>query len=152
MQRPAGVTILAIVNFLGGATSLVMSGLTMAASWWLITETEEASSGNVSSAVARDVAFRSNLVFWMSLLRMGASLSKLVAAIGLWWRTPWGWQLALVSGVLKLGTHLLALRSAISPSAVVGLLVDSVVVVYLCTPRVRQELSGAPINAPQTPS
>jgi uncharacterized membrane protein (DUF2068 family) len=150
MQRPTGVTILAIVDFLGGAISLVMSGLTMAASWWLITETEE-SSDNVSSVVTMDLAFRGNLMFWVGLLRMGASLSKLVAAVGLWWRKPWGWQLALISGLLKLGTHLVAaLRGAISPSAVLHLLVDSAVVVYLCTPRVRRQLSGVSINAPQT--
>jgi uncharacterized membrane protein (DUF2068 family) len=151
MQRPAGITVLAIVDFLGGFTSFVISCFAMVTSWWLIAEAED--SDAVSPAVATNLAFRGNLVFWIGLLGMGASLFNVVAAAGLWTRQPWGRQLVLISSTVKLASHLVAaMRRKLSPAGVVGLFVDSAVIFYLTRPYVRQALSGAPVDAESTTS
>src|SRR6187551_1936658 len=107
MQRPTGITILAIVYFVGGGISIVFSCLALAVSDRLTAEAEaeEEEFDEASSGLTLDLAFRGNPVFWIGLIGAGASLFKLIAAVGLWTLKPWGRKLALVTGMLHLLTN-----------------------------------------------
>jgi len=149
MQRPTGITILAIVYFVGGVISIVFSCLALAVSDRLTAEAEEEEFDEASSGLTLDLAFRGNPVFWIGLIGAGASLFKLIAAVGLWTLKPWGRKLALVSGMLHLFTNVFAvIRGAITPSGVMGLLVNGAVLLYLSRPDVRRALADVPTTAP----
>ena len=94
MQRPTGITILAIVYFLSGAFDLLMSCFAMAAGDRLLEDTE--ASVDVQPALVPYRPLRGSLVFWIALCGTGASLFKLSAGAGLWSLQPWGWRLALL--------------------------------------------------------
>lgn len=131
MQRPTGITIsLEVSDRLGAA---------------------DVDSHDAWSVLELDLDFRGNPVVWIGLIGAGVSLFKLSAAAGLWTLKPWGRRPALVSGMLQSVTHFVGvIRGSISPSGVVGLLVNSAVLIYLSRPRVRHALSSVPIDAPVT--
>jgi len=146
MQRPTGLTVLTILYFLSGGLSLTTSSVSMVFGAWLTTKGGRFGAG--PSVLAPAAAYRGELAFWLGLLGTGAAVFKLVAAAGLWMMKPWGWQLALVGGALKLITHLVAMiRNAINPAGILGALIDIAILVYLCTPQVRRALSGDPVDA-----
>jgi hypothetical protein len=143
MQRPTGITILAILYGVSGGLSLATSCVAVAIGSW-ITATA-ARPGFAPTLLVQASAFQGSLAFWLGLLGTGTSLFKLVAAAGLLTLQPWAWRLALISGALKLVTHLVAaIRGAITPAGVVGALVNAAVLIYLCTPHVQRALSGIP--------
>ena len=143
MQRPPGIAIVAILYFISGGLSLATSCFAMVAGSWLTAIA--ARPGYLSPLLVQASAFRGEYAFWLGLVGTGASLFKLVAATGLWMLQPWAWRLALIGGALKLVTHLVAVtRGAITPTGVVGALVNAAVLVYLSTPHVRRALSGVP--------
>ena len=150
MRRPTGITILAILYFLGGAINLVMSCVALAVGSGLARK--GADPDDRSSALTLDPAFRGNLVFWIGLIGTGAALFRLVAAAGLWRLTPWSVRLALIRGTLKLLTHLMAVsQGAITPSGLAGVLVNGAVVLYLTMSQARHALTGIPRDAASTP-
>ena len=106
MQRPSGITVLAILYFVSGGLSLVTSCFAMVVGNWLAVTAER--PGAFPMLLAPASAFRGQLAFWLGLIGTAAALFKLVAAIGLWTMQPWGWRLALFSGTLKLVTHVVA--------------------------------------------
>src|SRR5262252_8120000 len=112
MQRPTGITVLAILYFLGGGLSLaVAAGGRMAE--------EAAASGAVPPALAPNLAARGDVAFWSGLLGTAASLFSLGAGAGLWTLQPWAWQLALVRATLKVVRHLTAaIQGAITPAGI----------------------------------
>ena len=146
MQRPSGITVLAILYFVSGGLSLVMSCFAMVVGNWLAVKAEQ--PGYFPALMAPASAFRGQLAFWLGLIGTAAALFKLVAAVGLWTLQPWGWRLALFSGVLKLVTHVVAVnRRAITPAGVVGALVNGAILVYLSMPHVQRALWGDPDDA-----
>ena len=143
MQRPPGITIVAIVYFISGGLSLVTSCFAMVAGSWVTAIAVR--PGYLSPLLVQGSAFRGEYAFWLGLIGTGTSLFKLVAATGLWTLQPWAWKLAMIGGALKLVTHLVAVtRGAITPAGVVGTLVNVAALVYLSTPHVRRALSRVP--------
>jgi uncharacterized membrane protein (DUF2068 family) len=149
MQRPTGITILALLLFLSGGGGLVTSCLAMAVGSRLTATADR--TGTLASVLAPEFALRGSHVFWVGLLGTGAALFRLAAAAGLWTLQPWGRQLALLGAALNLASHLVvAIRGAIPPARVAGALADIVVLVYLSRPHARQALVDVPIDAPTT--
>jgi len=141
MQRPSGITVLAILYFVSGGFSLMMSCLAMVVGNWLAVTAER--PGPFPAMLAPVSAFRGQLAFWLGLIGTVAALFKLVAAVGLWTLQPWGWRLALVGGTLKLVTHAVAAhRRAITPAGVVGALVNAAIP-STCPCRTSSGRSGA---------
>jgi hypothetical protein len=140
-QRPTGITVLAILDFVSGGLNLATSCVSILVGSWL-TSTRP---GYVLSLLAPAAAFQGEQAIWLGLIGAGASLVKLAAAVGLWTLQPWAWRLALIGGALKVVTHVLAMtRGAITPFGVMGTLGNSAGLVYLFTPHVRRALSGVP--------
>jgi uncharacterized membrane protein (DUF2068 family) len=149
MQRPTGITILAIVYFLGGGISFVLSCLALAVGGGL--RAADANTDDSSSVLALNLAFRGDSMFWVGLMGAGAALFKLSAATGLWMLKPWGRQLALIGGTLHLLTHLFGvIRGAITPAGVIGLLVNGGLLLYLSQYDVQRALADAPVDVPTT--
>jgi len=141
MQRPTGITVVAILYFVSGGLNLASSCFSMMVGSWLTS----ARPGYVPPQLALVAAYRGEQAFWLGLIGAAASLFKLVAAAGLFTLQPWAWRLALIGGALKVVTHVLAVtRGAISPAGVVGALGNGAALVYLFTPHVRRALSGVP--------
>ena len=146
MQRPSGITVLAILYFVSGGLSLAMSCLAMAVGNWLTVKAEL--PGYFPALLAPASAFRGQLAFWLGLIGTTAALFKLIAAVGLWTLQPWGWRLALFSGTLKLVTHVVAAnRRAITPAGTVSALVNGAILIYLSRPYVQRALWVDPDDA-----
>ena len=141
MQRPSGITVLAILYFVSGGLSLVMSCFAMVVGNWLAVKAEQ--PGYFPALMAPASAFRGQLAFWLGLVGTAASLFKLVAAVGLWTLQPWGWRLAVIGAALKLVTHVVAAnRRAITPAGTVSALVNGAILIYLSRPYVQRALWG----------
>ena len=146
MQRPSGITVLAILYFVSGGLSLAMSCFAMMVGSWLAVKADQ--PGYFPALMVPASAFRGHLAFWLGLLGTVAALFKLVAAVGLWTLQPWGWRLALIGGALKLVTHVVAAnRRAITRAGVVSALVNGAILVYLSMPHVQRALWGDPDDA-----
>src|SRR5688500_6605689 len=82
MQRPSGITVLAILYFVSGGFSLAMSCLAMVVGNWLVVKAQR--PGYFPAMLAPASAFGGQFEFWFGLIGTAAALFKLVAAVGLW--------------------------------------------------------------------
>jgi uncharacterized membrane protein (DUF2068 family) len=149
MQRPVGITVLAIVLGLRGGLSLAMACGAIAVGRWLTRQSD--SFGPVPLVLSSDLAFRGTLLFLLGVIGTFASLLKLISGAGLLMLQPWAWWLALISATIKLLTHLVtAVRGAITPMGIAAMVVDIGVLAYLAGPQVRRALEVDPVESIRT--
>ena len=123
-QRPTGVTILAVLQLIGGILSVLGGiGLLFAGA----TATPDGPGAN--SGVAT--------VFGFGLIVSGTI--GLIAGYGLFTLKGWGWLLAVIFSILNVLSSLwnLIQGNAIL-SAIVGLVVSGLILYYLYTPTVKR--------------
>jgi hypothetical protein len=149
MQRPTGISALAILYGVSGGISFLMSCCAMAVASRLALKAERA--GSDSLVLAPDFALWGNVVFWAGLAGSGVSVLRILAAIGLWTLNPLGWRLALVRNSLKLATcPVVMIRDGFTASRVAGVLLDGAILFYLSRPHVRHAFSGVQLDASGT--
>jgi hypothetical protein len=122
MQRPLGVTILAvlaaILGVLGIFAGLVLVGL--------------------SSATADLALGLGGFVAILGLITIVLSVLDLVLAYGLWGLKPWAWMLGIVLEIVGIVLNILEFRSASASSTVVSIVIAGVIIYYLYQPHVRR--------------
>jgi hypothetical protein len=126
MQRPTGVTILAIVAAIGGILG-VLGGLSLLG------------LGAIFAAVGGGFAFIIGLV----VLAIG--IADLALAYGFWTMKPWAWTWGITVqavGVLISLIELVLVGGSIS-SLIVQIVVAGIIIYYLNMPEIRK-LFGAP--------
>jgi hypothetical protein len=130
MERPVGVTILAILALIGGVFSLfgalIVLGLGGAVT------IGGAATGHAGAAVG------GGLIFVMGILVAVSGLLSLAFGVGALQLKPWAWTLGIVAEGLSILTSLMGLsRSDNRGGSVFGILVAVAILYYLFTPRVR---------------
>jgi hypothetical protein len=147
MQRPTGVTILALIAFVSGALHFLGAFLAFSAG---SVASAQAMSGYFVPIATPFVNAFGNLGFSIGLIGMILATITLVAAGGLWVLSrTWGFWLASVILVLDLiGDIAALLGGAVSVFTIVGALFAIIALIYLWQPRVRQAFAGYPIDAP----
>ena len=113
MDRPTGVTLIAILGFIVGGLHFIGSFLAFASGSWL---QAEAVSGYFVPAATGFVYSFGNLGFWIGMLGMIVAVIMLVAAGGLWVLSKFGWKLTIIALVLNLSSTSSTGSAAPSPS------------------------------------
>ena len=146
MQRPTGVTILALLAFVSGALHFVGAFLAFSAGSIV---SAQAKSGYFVPIATPFVDAFGNLGFSIGLIGMLLALITLIAAGGLWVLSrTWGFWLASIILVLSLIDDLIALLGGGATwFTLLGALFALVALIYLWQPRIRQVFAGYPIDA-----
>jgi len=127
MQRPTGVTILAVLAAIGGIFG-ILGGLTLLG------------FGSFFAAVGLG-----GFAFVFGLLALVIGVAELAFAYGAWTLKPWGWQLGIVASAAYVAVLIVevVLGYAAVTSAVIGIVVSAVIIYYLNKPEIRKAF-GAP--------
>ena len=132
-QRPTGVTILAVIQMIGGVLSL------------LIGISSLFFGGLAVSGVANNTAGAEAAAEVGPLMVAGGGLAiftglvGLIAGYGLFTLKGWGWSLAVVFSIINIGHNLLGiLQGANIPGGIVGIVISGLILYYLYRPNVKR--------------
>ncbi|MBV9324167.1 MAG: hypothetical protein JO352_10310 [Chloroflexi bacterium] len=147
MQRPLGVTILALLAFVSGALHFLAAFLAFGAGSFI---SAGAMSGYYIPTATPFASAFGNLGFSIGLAGMIAATITLIAAGGLWVLSRGaGFWLATVILVVDLVLDIVALLGGnASAFTILGALFAVVALIYLWRPEVRHAFDGFPIDAP----
>ena len=130
--RPQGVTIIAILAFIGGIFAIVAGlGLTVLGGvlGGAIAASGEAAGGLFGGLLA---------IFGIGTLGLG--IAEIVVGWGLWGLKPWAWAVSIIVFIVNIVlTVLTALagNSLLSIGTVVGIAIPAIILYYLMTPPVK---------------
>src|SRR5262249_7429284 len=146
MQRPTGVTILALLAFVSGSLHFLGAFLAFGAGSFV---TAGAKSGYFVPAATPFFNAFGDLGFSIGLAGMIAATITLVAAGGLWVLSRFGYWLAVVILVVDLILDLVELMAGGATAfSLLGALFAIAALIYLFRPEVRHAFDGFPIDAP----
>jgi hypothetical protein len=124
MQRPMGVTILAVLAAIGGVLA-ILAGLVLV--------------GLSSSVAATDMALPlSGAVAILGIVSIVVGIGDLAFAYGAWGLKPWAWMLGIVLEVVGIVVNLLEFRSATATSTIISVVIAGAIIYYLYQPHVRR--------------
>lgn len=149
LQRPTGITVLAISILVIAAFRFIISFLDMAIGSWLTAMAM--SPGYIAPQYRAEVDAIGDLGFWIGLFGMIVAGIMLIAVRGLWSMSGWGWWMALFALALGLILNLIPMfQGTITGRLIAESLFYLVFLVYLFTPHVRAAFSpaSADISAP----
>ncbi len=122
MQRPLGVTILAVLAAIGGILG-ILGGLTLLA---------------LSSVTDALIPGISGLFTVLAIVTIVISIGDLVFAYGAWGLKPWAWTLGIALEAVGIVVNILEFRSATATSTIVGIVIAAAIIYYLYQPHVRR--------------
>jgi hypothetical protein len=122
MQRPTGVTILAILAVIGGVFGL-LGGVVLIG---LSTVTDLAIPG------------LGGFVAILGLITLVLAVLDFVFAYGAWGLKPWAWTLGIGLEVVSIIVDILGFRSSTASSTVIGIVIAGIIIYYLYQPHVRR--------------
>ena len=124
MQRPMGVTILAVLAAIGGVLA-ILAGLVLV--------------GLSSSVAAADMALPlSGAVAILGIVSIVLGIGELAFAYGAWGLKPWAWMLGIVLEAVGIVVNLLEFRSATATSTIISVVIAGAIIYYLYQPHVRR--------------
>ena len=124
-QRPTGVTILAILEIIGGVFSL-LGGM-----------------GNIIAAVSVTAipiigAALGPLLITIGIVLILLGVLAFIVAYGLLKGRGWAWTLALILAIIGIIQGVIGLMMAGGFVAIIGIIINAVVIYYLTRPHVKQ--------------
>jgi hypothetical protein len=122
MQRPMGVTILAVLAAIGGILG-ILAGLALLA------------VGSVSDTL---IPGFSGLLAVLGLVTIVISIGDLAFAYGAWGLKPWAWMLGIALEAAGIVVDILEFRSATASTTIVGIVIAAIIIYYLYQPHVRR--------------
>ncbi|MGD0861332.1 MAG: hypothetical protein ABSA21_01040 [Candidatus Limnocylindrales bacterium] len=122
MQRPLGVTILAVLAAIGGVLGF-LGGLALFA---------------ISSAVSFAIPGISGLTSIIAIVIIVQSVILIAFAYGAWGLKPWAWTLGIIGAVLGIVTSLAQLGGVNAASILVDVVIYAIILWYLWQPSIRR--------------
>ncbi len=126
MTRPLGVTILAILGFIGGILSVIVGVMFLALGPIIM-------AGFMSHGAEISAAFISLIIQVGGAFFIGYGIVVIVVSYGLWVGKGWAWWVFLILMILGI---LLSLPGL--PGTIVGIIINAVIIYYLTRPHVKQ--------------
>ena len=123
MQRPMGVTILAVLAAIGGVFAILAGVLLL---------------GLSSAAADLAIPGLSGLVAIFGIITVGLGVLDLVFAYGAWGLKPWAWMLGIALEAVGIVVNLLEFRSATASSTLISVVIAGAIIYYLYQPHVRR--------------
>ncbi len=136
-QRPTGITILAILAFIGGIFG-ICAGLSGIVGGSFL-------GGLAASAGASNATALGGMVVVYSIIALILAVADLVFGFGAWTLKPWAWMLGMVLFGLNIVFNLVAVIagwSAIS-GVIISIVIAGVIIYYLLTPDVKKAFGRA---------
>jgi uncharacterized membrane protein (DUF2068 family) len=121
MQRPMGVTILAVLAAIGGVID-VLAGIVLLG------------VSTVSASFALPIA---GLASVLGFLLVATGILDFVFAYGAWGLKPWAWMLGIVLMVVRVVLDVLTFQSSSAVGLVEGIVISGIIIYYLYRPNVR---------------
>ncbi len=139
-QRPTGVTILAILQILGGLFFLVIGGFALVLAGFL------GMGGMVPGMpdmpeMPMFLPFLGGVAAIIGIIMIAVGFLSFAVAYGYWNGLGWAWTLGLVVAVIGLILGLISL-----PSGIVWIIIDALVIYYLTRPHVKTYFGKKPIQ------
>jgi hypothetical protein len=131
-QRPSGITILAVLQGLGGLGALLLGVLMVIVAGLL---------GTIELPAEVPAYFTGVIAAVIGLVLIFIGIISFVVAYGFWNGLGWAWTLGIVVNVIGAIVDLASL-----PSGTVGLLLNALVLYYLTRPHVKRYFGKEPIQ------
>ncbi len=122
MQRPMGVTILAVLAAIGGVLG-ILGGLALFA---------------ISSAVSFAIPGIAGMTAIIAIVVIVQSIILLAFAYGAWGLKPWAWMLGIIGAVLGIVLSLAQLGGVNAASLVIDIVIYAVIIWYLWQPSIQR--------------
>jgi hypothetical protein len=131
MQRPTGITILAVLSFLGGIL-LLFAALGMF------------TLGSVAVSLGADAGAVSGLTTILGVVTLIVALLDLAFAIGAWGLKPWAWILGIIGqGVNLILIVVNVLQGSPISGQIVSIVISAIIIYYLMTPDIKRVFGRA---------
>lgn len=131
-QRPMGITILAVLAFIGGILGICggLSGI-VGASFL---------GGLAASVGASNATALGGMLVVYSIIALAFAVADLVFGFGAWTLKPWAWMLGMVLFGLNIVFQLVAVVAGWSTvgGVLISLVISGVIIYYLLTPDVKK--------------
>ena len=128
MQRPTGVTILAVLGVIGGVLGIL-------GSFTLI---------GGGALLASAIGVSGGLIMLIGVIGLVSSVLALAFGIGAWTLKPWAWMLGIAAEGLSLLTAVIGIVAGLGiGSQLVSIIIAGAVIYYLMTPPVKQAFGRA---------
>jgi uncharacterized membrane protein (DUF2068 family) len=136
IQRPTGVTILAVLQFIGGALSLLFGVLSLFFGGAMVA---------TDAAEAVDAAIDMGPVMMtVGIASIIIGIIGLIAGYGLFTLKGWGWLLAVVFSLSNVVRNIMALFSGVNVvGAIIGIVISGLILYYLYQPNVKRAFGRA---------
>jgi hypothetical protein len=128
MQRPTGVTILAILAAIGGVVA-ILGGIVLLGVGNGISDTLIPGMGGLLAV--------------LGLLTILVGIAELALAYGAWTLKPWAWMLGIIVEVANIVVAILQFRSATASSTLISIVIAGIILYYLYQPHVRRAFGQA---------
>lgn len=136
-QRPTGITILAVLAFIGGILGICggLSGI-VGGSFF---------GGLAASAGAGNATALGGMLVVYSIIALIFAVADLVFGFGAWTLKPWAWMLGMVLFGLNIVFQLVAVLSGWSTlgGVIISIVIAGVIIYYLLTPDVKKAFGRA---------
>lgn len=136
-QRPMGVTILAVLAFIGGILGICggLSGI-VGASFL---------GGLAASVGASNATALGGMLAVYSIVALAFAVVDIIFGFGAWTLRPWAWMLGMVLSGLNVVFQLVALVAGWSTfgSVIIPIVIAGVIIYYLLTPDVKKAFGRA---------
>lgn len=130
-QRPTGITILAVLQLIGGILSLIFGISSLFFGGLIIASDAAATAGTeIDPGPVMLVA---------GVIALFSGVLGLLAGYGLFTLKGWGWTLAIVFSILNIVHNLLSIfRGTNVPGAIIGIVIAGLILYYLFRPNVKR--------------
>jgi len=130
-SRPTGVTILAVLQIIGGILSLIFGVSSLLFGGLMVASDAAANTGAEIDP--------GPILLVAGLVAIVSGLIGLIAGYGLFTLKGWGWTLALVFSVLNIIRSLLGMfQGGNVVGAIIGIVISGLIIYYLMTPTVKR--------------
>lgn len=138
MTRPTGVTILAVLDFIGAAGCVLLGILFMVGGTFA-----GAAAGSNTQGGAAAFGFLAGLGAFMGVaMFIGAAIAALVGW-GLWKLKGWARIVTIVLAALGAAVNLLGIVTHFNVGGLIGLAIDGLILWYMFQPNVKAAFAGS---------
>jgi uncharacterized membrane protein (DUF2068 family) len=135
-QRPTGVTILAVIQLIGGALSLLFGISSLFFGGLMVVSDAAATAGSEIEM--------GPILLLAGVLAIISGVIGLLAGYGLFTLKGWGWTLAMLFAVINIIQNVLSLiQGANIAGAIVGIVISGLIIYYLNQSNVKRAFGKA---------
>lgn len=139
-KRPTGVTIIAILNIIGGILMLI-GGIALVTIAAVLPEAFEQGMGSGMSDMSAGMYGALGVGMGGIILVLG--IISFIVAYGLWKGKSWAWTLTVVLSIISIALNAISIASA-NFGGIINIIISAVILYYLYRPHVKAYFGKGP--------